>query len=176
LDPDERRAGVLYEEIRYRLILFFRLHRPIEAEDLADEVLDRVARKLSEGTAIERIEFYAVGVARYVLRERYAATLREQQAQNQIAYLRQSQGMSEDLSVEDTSEALTKCLQRLADADRAMILTYYGADGAVRIKTRQQLAQQIGISLNALHNRALRLRKQLEQCVELTAAAITGCR
>jgi len=158
LHADQQRAGVLYEEIRYRLILFFRLNRPQEAEDLADEVLDRVARKLSEGTAIDRIDFYTVGVARFVLRERQAATQREQQAQRQIAYL-QPQTTREESSSERGPEALAKC---------------YGADGTVRIRARQKLAEELEISLNALHNRALRLRKQLELCVETRLRKIQG--
>jgi len=173
LHADQQRAGVLYEEIRYRLILFFRLNRPQEAEDLADEVLDRVARKLSEGTAIDRIDFYTVGVARFVLRERQAATQREQQAQRQIAYL-QPQTTREESSSERGPEALAKCLNRLPRQDRAMILKYYGADGTVRIRARQKLAEELEISLNALHNRALRLRKQLELCVETRLRKIQG--
>ena len=166
LHSDERRAAVLYEEIRYRLIRFFRLNRPHEAEDLADQVLDRVARKLSDGIAIERVEFYTVGVARFVLRERLAASVREARAQQEIAYLEQSKPASEPIDAELYSAALAKCLQRLVHADRGMILSYYGADGAMRIMVRKRLAESLGISQNALHNRALRLRKQLEQCVE----------
>ena len=165
LHSDERRAAVLYEEIRYRLMRFFRLHRPHEAEDLADEALDRVARKLSEGIAIERIEFYAVGVARFVLRERLAATLREARVQQEIAYLNRSRPANEGIDAELYSAALAKCLQRLVNADRSMILSYYGADGAMRIIGRKRLAESLDVSLKALHNRALRLRKQLEQCV-----------
>ena len=44
-------------------------------------------------------------------------------------------------------------------------LDYYGADGAERIATRQRLAGERGISINALRNRALRLREALEDCV-----------
>lgn len=176
LHADRQHAGVLYEEIRCRLILFFRLNRPQEAEDLADEVLDRVARRLSEGTVIDRIDFYTVGVARFVLRERQVATQREQHAQRQIAYLQQSQSTEERSSPERSSEALTKCLERLLHQDHTMILKYYGADGALRIRVRQELAEELGISLNALHNRALRLRKQLEQCVEAGLKKMRGQR
>lgn len=164
LDADQQRAGVMYEELRRRLILFFRLHHPRYAEDLADEVLDRVARKLAEGAEIDRIDFYMIGVARFVLRERLAAAQREQRAQEEIVYLRQSSSTN-DPDPELYSAALTRCLQRLGTSDRVMILRYYGEDGSTRIRARQGLAEQLGINLNALHNRALRLRKQLEKCV-----------
>lgn len=165
-DPDT--AGRVYEDLRRRLILFFRLRRPQEAEDLADKVLDRVARRLAEGVEIEKVEFYIVGVARFVLRERYAATQREDRAQRDLVYVQQTQAAAPALdSTPETSVlALGNCLQRLEDVERSMILAYYGADGPKRMSVRQDLAQQLDISLNALHNRALRLRKQLERCVQ----------
>jgi hypothetical protein len=60
--------------------------------------------------------------------------------------------------------ALEACLDTLAKADAALILDYYGADGSARIRLRQQLADSLGLSLNALRNRALRLRGKLEEC------------
>jgi hypothetical protein len=61
--------------------------------------------------------------------------------------------------------ALTACLEAAGGDARALILSYYDADGALRIATRQRLAAERGISLNALRNRALRLREVLEACV-----------
>lgn len=168
LDQDPGKAGRAYEDLRRRLILFFRIRRPQEAEDLADTVLDRVARRLAEGINIEKIEFYSVGVARFVLRERFAAAGREERAREDLAYAQQMQVAAPvpDSSPEASGRALADCLKGLEATERAMILRYYGADGPQRMRERQDLAQQLRISLNALHNRALRLRKQLEHCVE----------
>jgi DNA-directed RNA polymerase specialized sigma24 family protein len=168
LNDDRHQAGVIYEDLRRRLIIFFRLRRPQEAEELADEVLDRVARRLSEGTEIQAIEFYMVGVARFVLRERHAASQREELARTEMVHLAQMSSAASrmDASSEETSAALNNCLQNLAGDERAMILSYYEAEGSRRIESRLELAKGLGISLNALHNRALRLRKQLERCVE----------
>jgi DNA-directed RNA polymerase specialized sigma24 family protein len=167
LDKDPDTAGRVYEDLRRRLILFFRLRRPQEAEDLADKVLDRVARRLAEGVEIEKVEFYVVGIARFVLRERFAATQRENRAQQDLVYVQQMQATvpALDTNPEANILALGNCLKRLEEAERSMILTYYGADGPNRMRVRQTLAQNLKISLNALHNRALRLRKQLERCV-----------
>lgn len=167
LDEDPDTAGRVYEDLRRRLILFFRLRRPQEAEDLADTVLDRVARRLAEGVAIAKVEFYIVGVARFVLRERFAATQRENRAQQDLLYVRQMQATAPalDTTPEASILALGNCLKKLEEAERSMILAYYGADGPKRMRARQALAQNLQISLNALHNRALRLRKQLERCV-----------
>jgi len=61
--------------------------------------------------------------------------------------------------------ALDGCLDQLGARARVLILDYYGADGAQRIRARQKLAGELGSSLNALRNRALRLRETLERCV-----------
>ena len=168
LDQDPANAGRAYEDLRRRLILFFRIRRPQEAEDLADTVLDRVARRLADGVDIEKIEFYSVGVARFVLRERFAATAREERARTDLAYAQQMHVAAPalDSSPEARVRALADCLKGLEEGERSMILRYYGADGPQRMRVRDGLAQQLRISLNALHNRALRLRKQLEHCVE----------
>ncbi len=46
LDPDRDRAGAKYEAIRTRLIKVFVCRGCPEAEDLADETINRVASKL----------------------------------------------------------------------------------------------------------------------------------
>ena len=69
LGRDGGSADQQYESLRRRLITFFRLHVPIEAETLADRVLDRVARKLMESTQIENVAQFTLGVSRMILME-----------------------------------------------------------------------------------------------------------
>jgi DNA-directed RNA polymerase specialized sigma24 family protein len=167
LDENPGRAGSRYEELRRRLILFFRLKQPADAEQLADEVLDRVARRVAEGLEILKIEAYVLGVARFVLREQEGTAQSAARALSDLAREQQIE-MSDapaDPSSEEHQEALGRCLEELTPADRSMILNYYAAEGSGRINQRQTMARKLGINLNALHNRALRLRKQLEQCV-----------
>src|SRR5258708_24763867 len=45
LDPDPERAGILYERIRWRLIAILASRGCTVAEELADEIIDRVARR-----------------------------------------------------------------------------------------------------------------------------------
>lgn len=167
LDPvDSVAAGQSYEALRGRLILYFRLRRPQEAEDLADRVLDRVARRIAEGVNIESVSSFAAGVAKFVLQEHYASTLREERAWNDLDYSKRIEAMPPDEVTEARAAALAACLESLTASERNLILNYYGADGLKRMRERQSIARRLRISLNALHNRALRLRKQLEQCVE----------
>lgn len=167
LDSDADAAGRRYEELRRRLILFFRLKSPQDAHDLADTVFDRVARRLSDGVEIQSVEAYVLGVARFVLREHEGRVVRAAHVHDAIAYLEQTRvpATLAPTSGEEQLAALHHCLRALDADDRTLILAYYGDDGKQRMRVRGDLARLMNISLNALHNRALRLRKQLEHCV-----------
>src|SRR5262245_36996143 len=69
LGPDEHAAAVEYERLRERLVKYFEWHGSIASEDHADTVLTRIARKVEEGEKILNIRGYALGVARFVLKE-----------------------------------------------------------------------------------------------------------
>lgn len=160
-----RGEAVAYEALRRRLIQFFRLHVPPEAEDLADTVLDRLARRVHEGTEVASVPSYALGIARMVLHEAHARAARRRLAEDDPALAPPDDDPAEAAALEKTLASLAACLDGAGAAARQLILTYYGDDGAGRIATRQRLAAECGISLNALRNRALRLREALEDCV-----------
>jgi len=71
LDPDAQRAGEKYQTVQRSLAKFFECRGCATPFELADETLNRVARRLEEGETIYAGEFasYAYGVARNVLRE-----------------------------------------------------------------------------------------------------------
>ncbi len=154
-----------YEALRRRLILFFRLHVPAEADDLADTVLDRLARRIHEGTDVVSVPSYALGIARMVLHEARARFARRQLAEADPTLAPDEESPDEASEHESVLAALRTCLDAAGATARQLILSYYGGDGAVRIATRRRLADECGISLNALRNRALRLRDVLEDCV-----------
>lgn len=171
LDALLRRLGadggdaIAYEGLRRRLIQFFRLHDPAEADDLADTALDRLARRIHEGTEVISVPSYALGIARMVLHEARARAARQHLAEADPTLVPEPEDADEAASAETVLAALRSCLESAGEVARHLILTYYGADGAGRISTRQKLAAECGISLNALRNRALRLRETLETCV-----------
>ena len=153
-----------YEALRRRLIQFFRLHVPSDADDLADVVLDRLARRIHEGTDVASVPSYALGIARMVLHEARARAARRRVAEVDPTLLPDENG-GDAREIEVALAALSQCLDAAGADARKLILDYYGADGASRIALRQRLAGERGISLNALRNRALRLREALEDCV-----------
>jgi DNA-directed RNA polymerase specialized sigma24 family protein len=160
-DGDE---GIAYETLRRRLIRFFDVYVPAEAEELADVALDRVAGRIREGVEIGSVLSYTLGVARMILHEARARAARRRVAEIDPALLpAEDDGEARELEI--ALAALSRCLDAAGGEARALILEYYGADGASRIALRQRLALARGISLNALRNRALRLREALEDCV-----------
>src|SRR6202521_3203155 len=46
LDPDPQRAGLAYEKVRWRLVAILASRGCTSAEELADETIDRVARRV----------------------------------------------------------------------------------------------------------------------------------
>ena len=66
LDSDRNKAGLAYEQIRRKLVTFFRVNGSWdEAEQLADTTLDRVIRR-SEEVKVRELPGFIRGVARRV--------------------------------------------------------------------------------------------------------------
>ncbi|MDR3416864.1 MAG: hypothetical protein P4L83_11820 [Nevskia sp.] len=158
-------AALSYEQLRRRLIVYFRLHLPAEAEALADVTFDRMARRLEEGVPVREIRHYALGVARLVCLEARAREQRSRDAFADPALLPDNVATETDAEVDAVQAALAACLQTLPARNRDLILAYYSGDGAQRRRVRQSLAAEARLSLNALRNKALRIREALEQCV-----------
>lgn len=154
-----------YERLRERLLALLRVYVPAEADALADVVLDRLARRIAEGVAIDDVRAYALGIARLVVKEARAREMRQRDAATDPTLVPDAD--DDDRETRDVAlAALRACLAQLDAAARALILAYYGADGGARIRERQRLADACGSSLNALRNRALRLRVRIEECLK----------
>src|SRR5216117_2107846 len=69
LDADPEQAGEKYETTRRMLIKFFDWRGAFLAEELTDETLNRVTRKIDEGDEIRDFLNYCYGVARLVFLE-----------------------------------------------------------------------------------------------------------
>jgi len=156
-----------YSHLHLRLVTYFRLRFPAEAEALADETIDRLARRLQEGTPVENLAAYALGIARFVVLETNARQRKERDAAREML-LRMELGPDEP---DPLLPVLRRCLGNL-DADSVqLIMNYYAVDpGIDRIKQRRTLAMRLGMSLNALRNRALRIRIALEKSVRAQLA------
>ena len=168
-------GAAVYERLRRRLIVYFRMHLPGEAEALADATFDRLAVKLEQGTVIDSLTAYTLGVARLLSLETQARLARARAAMADPSFAPQEivDDPEPEADMSALSAALSACLQQLGKRTGDMVMAYYGGDGGERIRGRQRLATELGLSLNALRNRALRMRQALERCVRSRLQAET---
>jgi DNA-directed RNA polymerase specialized sigma24 family protein len=163
LGKDADSAGTEYEVLRRRLIKYFEWRGCGDSEDQADLVLTRVARKLELGEIVLNIPSYALGVARFVLREHFAAPAA---APLDVAVLVATSGDHGDLEEPDgRHNCLDRCLEKLSDESRALVLRYYEGEGGSKIAIRQAMARELAITDVALRLRAFRARETLEECM-----------
>ncbi len=158
LGPEPESAAREYEAIRRRLIDFFDWRGVLAPEALADETLDRVARKLDEGEAVENLRAYCYGVAKRVLLEWDKRQAREAVALRDLP----APGRGEP-EAEERVACLERGLRQLPAADRELIVEYYRGEGKAHLPGRKALADRLGITYATLKTRAHRIRTRLEE-------------
>lgn len=168
LDPDRDRAGELYETIRHKLVRLFEWRGCASPEDLADETINRVARRLGEGVELRSNDPYGYfcGVAHLVYKELLRRASREQRA---LASGDWPPVYEEEEPSDVRLDCLRRCLAQLPPDQRDLILRYYHGksdQGEGNIRNRQELARESGIEMNALRIRVHRVRRKLESCVQ----------
>jgi len=160
LDQDRARAGLAYEEIRRRLTTIFAARNCPVPEELADETLDRVARRvadIAEGYTGDKARYF-FGVANNVHHEH----LKRPPAPEP----------REELFSEDTADqelihnCLELCLGKLPGDARAMILRYYSQEKGAKVDLHKRMVDEFGVSINTLRLRILRVKQKLQPCIE----------
>lgn len=160
LGPDRDRAGEQYELLRRKLLKFFQWRGGASPEDLADESLNVLARKLVEGEVVQNLGSYALGIARNVLSEHVREGDRVRAGQADPLFARAEVA---DHERERLLDGLEHSMAELPADSRRLLLIYYGGDKRARIDARRALASELGIEMNALRIRAFRLRARLER-------------
>ena len=161
LDSDRDRAGNIYQKTRDNLIRFFEWRGCPFPEDHADETINRVAKRVSEGEEVRELTKYFFGVARLLFLEIQKERTR---ALHAFANLPQADDCLD--SNETRLDCLKQCLKSISADQRDLIIAYYQGEKTHKIQNRQRLSERLQIPINTLRMRALRLRDQLEACVE----------
>jgi len=170
-DSDRERAGQKYENTRRKLLEFFEARGSHTPDEHADETLNRVARKVVEGEAIENLNNYCYGVARFLwmeasrgrakepiaLDDDYAPSTVSGADEEEREQLRQKQ--------ERRLECFEECLRKLPEETRTFIIEYYREENGLKIEQRKGQAALLNTTLNALRLRASRLRRELGACI-----------
>ncbi|MBZ5621734.1 MAG: hypothetical protein LAQ69_23850 [Acidobacteriia bacterium] len=173
LDPDTVQAWVKYNRLRLKLVKFFEWHHCRDAEDLAPEVLERIASK-PDLDLICSVPEFAVGVARNLCKESHRRQHRELALEDcpagaeSLADPRSCGDPVDHTEQDPILECLEICLARLDKRDKVLAVQYYHADGVKLYVKRRMLAISFGSTANALRVHLNRLRGKLErEVVEL---------
>jgi DNA-directed RNA polymerase specialized sigma24 family protein len=175
LDEGENSNGSKYLEMRRRLVSYFRRKGCNSPDDLADETLNRVARRLKEEGSIDTTPAqYCHIVARFVLLEYYRGPNRnllsfegipDSDRPSVVDFNSKSGDAELKNRLEQRLDCLEHCLNNFDPEDRELIFQYYQGEQRIKIENRRALAARLGLTPNALSIRACRIRDKLEGCV-----------
>lgn len=157
LNPDRDKAAEKYEAVRRRLVEVFASRGFADADELADETIDRVSskvEKISDGWVGDPA-YYFLGVARKIILERLKPP-------RPIPPPPPPPDDDDLEKLEREDRCLEKCLGLLSPEDRKLLLEYVNGNK----KQRQEQADRLGITPNALRIRVHQLKKTIRPCVK----------
>ena len=170
LDEGSNSNGQKYLEMRDRLVVYFDRKNCRAPDDLSDETLNRVGRRLEEEgiTTSESPARYCYIVARFVFMESLRDAQKDNTLRQEIRPLPSDNGFAFSEAAEKQERMLNcleQCTAKLDSSQREIILQYYSGKERLKIERRRALAESLGITANALSIRACRIRDKLEACV-----------
>jgi len=177
LDGNSENASLIYEDIRKRLIRQFRASQSQIAEEQADEVFNRIARKIhEEDFVLDKSNPYPYfhQTARYILLEQQRRARRkifgledlplsDEPFYNPEEILAR---FSERLRNEAGLNSLRECRESLSKKEINLLDRYDAATGKEKRKQREKLAKETDKTINALKISINRIRKKLIDCAK----------
>lgn len=159
LGPTRDEGAKKYEVIRDRLIKILLKKGCSDPEDLTDETVNRVTLKLPEikESYVGNPLWYFVSVARRVWLE----SLRPKE----IPYESVPEVVVQQRNPDPARECLQQCLTLLPPNQRELVLDYHLNRKKAKIDLHRTMAEELGLSPNALRLRIHRIRANLEKCV-----------
>jgi DNA-directed RNA polymerase specialized sigma24 family protein len=164
LDPDRDCAAQHYEQVRNKLVTFFRCNSCSDAEGLVDETIDRVVRRLGEVEIHDLLPFIR-GVARRVASEAHQIRIRVVSLDEASERFQRDTDSGGRAYTDRRHGCLEKCLGELSHQERDLALEFYKYEKAEKIENKKRMAEAMGITTGTLRIRAYRVRKHLEDCV-----------
>jgi RNA polymerase sigma factor (sigma-70 family) len=169
LDADRDKAAQTYEKMRRNLITLFNKRGCHLSEDLADESFDRVIRRLPKMPDCQKVvpAAYIITVAKnlyleFVVERSKKAPLPETDRSDLQSPAPGNSGDFDDR----VFDCLEECLGKLPPESRRLIVDYYLHSKRAKIDNRKKIAEEWGLSFNALRIRAHRIRDSLRQCLD----------
>lgn len=165
LDSERETAGQKYERIRHRLIKIFHGRGCPNAEDLADETINRVAGKIKELKEPYQGDpaLYFYGIAQKVCLEAVRKKPKTETNPNP-SYTPELNEFSDEYFLQ--RNCLNRCLVKLSHEERQIVTQYYASEERTNIDHRHHLAERFGLTPNNLRVRAFRIRQRLQRCAQ----------
>jgi DNA-directed RNA polymerase specialized sigma24 family protein len=154
LEPGHPTSERQYRQLRSKLMRFFSWRWCEEPDSLADETITRIVKNISAGEEIRAANLYSYvyGVAMNVFRE----YLRDKKKRQEMV-----SNYSELLSADfqDGRDCRMQCLQSLPPYKINLLKKYY-----LSKDDRDELADSMNLSLNALRLQIHRIKNDLRNC------------
>lgn len=154
LEPGARSVEEGFRQCRLKLIKFFAWRRCEDPDNLADETISRLLKNVRAGLEISATNPYSYVYAialnvykEYARAKMKAATLREEARGDPVP--------------PPTDDCQRQCFEQLPQEKRELLVRYYleGDDP-------QEIAQDNGLTLNALRLQIHRIKQGLRRCCE----------
>lgn len=141
LDRDRDKAAEMYECIRLKLLKYFQWCGSDVPDIDADETINRVIRRIYEGENVYNVTGYIYGVAKLIRAE----SLKRRDRIRALGEHSSIELSSVDVEIETANhhECMERCLARLSDEERQVIIEYYRYKKAEKIECRKQLAARL---------------------------------
>jgi len=164
LHPDRERAGEEYELLRLKLREFFRPRACLYAEELVDETINRLAKKIDEGEEIRDVLRFCYGLAHFVWME----FLKRPEARGMtLDNLPKEPFVLPGSMLQKQREAcFYHCLRQLPAGESALIIEYWEHGDETNREARKKISLRMGITLTALRIRISRIKVKLETCFD----------
>jgi DNA-directed RNA polymerase specialized sigma24 family protein len=168
LSVDPRERGARYEMLRQRLILFFLRRLLTSPEELADEVIDRLAQRLTGGLEVASVEAYALGIARHVAQEQAAMTIRENTGTDKFMENISAEPATTSEQAQEQErrlDAMERSLATLPEPEVQLLNSYYLTEQRQKIQARKHLARKLGLTQAALRKRIYSICLHLRESI-----------
>jgi DNA-directed RNA polymerase specialized sigma24 family protein len=165
LDSNETEATKKYQHLRENLVRHcFKAHEFLRADELADQTLDILARKLSSEDIV-KLDSYAYKILDNLLlanqrRRRPTILLSE----NTPAGDNPERTVIEKIDGEKKVECFLQCVGRLNTTERWLLFAYNPHEECDVEERRRQIAIKLGIGAGTLRTRMTRLRTRISRC------------
>jgi RNA polymerase sigma factor (sigma-70 family) len=177
LDQDDLRAAWKYRNLVGILLVYCeqQMQHPAYADDIVRRAIDIVATKLAGGEDILNLQAYSFSVARHLLCDYRKRLMPEYIDDSLTRTLKCNRHLVQIDSIEKEvrEECREKCLQNLPGEQRDLIVKYYER-GLYCKSYREEMARDLGISVEALNNRISRIKKKLSQCCHGCASRLNA--